>query len=198
MKNLPALSASFAVVSVAIIGLTRVLDAASPPLIAATVIAGTTAIVLLVRFIPAFQDAFDSADIETVILSHAIRAPLGVSFIVFGSFEMLPHAFASRAGYGDLIIAILGLVAVTIAPLVSRSRSRKLYIGWNCLGLVDLLNALSTGVYFALDTQGSMDWITRLPLLVVPTLALPYLFATHFLMLQRLLFAEQTKVVVDE
>lgn len=197
MKHLPALSTSFALVAVAIIGLTRGFESVPPPVIAATVAAGTIGILLLVQFVQSFRKAFDSTSIETVILSHAMRAPLGVSFIIFSSFDMLPTAFASRAGYGDLAIAILGLIAVAVAPSMSRVSSRRLYIGWNCLGLVDLFNAVGTGVYFALKTEGSMDWITRLPLLVVPTLALPYLFATHFLMLHRLVFAGQQKPLAD-
>lgn len=103
------------------------------------------------------------------------------------SEDLLPDLFANRAGYGDMLTAMTGVLLVAASTVFTNQRVKTLaYITWNFIGLADLLLAVGTGIYLALQISDSMIWITRLPLLLVPTFILPILFATHIIMLQRL------------
>lgn len=173
---------------VALIGMTRVYDSAPPQAIGLTIVAGTTLILLLHRFSTTFRAQMDKVSTEQLVCWHAIRAPIGAGFLVMASEGLLPDLFAERAGYGDLIAAISGMLVVCI---VSLNQSRRLHFGllmtWSIVGLIDLLVAVGTGIYMAFTVTNSMIWIARLPLLLVPTFILPVLFSSHFIIFGRLL-----------
>ena len=153
-----------------------------------TVIGGTSVILLLHRFLPPFRESLDALSLEQLICIHSIRAPIGAAFLVMSQEGLFPPLFANRAGYGDLFIALTGLSVIAFATNLKTTRLRRgLYFIWNIIGLFDLLIALGTGIYLATNESDSMVWISRLPLLVVPTFILPVLFSTHFLMLGRIL-----------
>lgn len=184
----PSFLAATALCFVAVLGLTRVYEQLPPQAVGMTVIGGTFAILLLHRFLPPFRESIDSLSLEQLICIHAIRAPIGAAFLVMSQEGLFPPLFANRAGYGDLFTAIAGVAVVGFAANRNNTRIRKTsYFLWNLIGLVDLLVALGTGIYLANQQSDSMAWISRLPLLVVPTFILPVLFSTHFLMLRRIL-----------
>lgn len=173
---------------VAVVGLTRFYEAAPPQAIGLTVAGGTLVILALSRFSNKFRQELSSVSTERLICWHAIRAPIGAGFLAMASEDLLPDLFANRAGYGDMLTAMTGVLLVAASTLFANQRAKNLlYITWNFIGLADLLLAVGTGIYLALQISDSMIWITRLPLLLVPTFILPILFATHIIMLQRLL-----------
>lgn len=109
-------------------------------------------------------------------LPHAFRH-MGMVFLVPGViYEPLPADFAIPAAYGDLTAALLAFVAMC-----------ALRSGWgfaipavwlfNVVGTVDLLNALSH-----LDVVPNLGaaWF-------IPTLFVPLLLVTHFMIFVRLL-----------
>lgn len=184
----PAFLAAISLCLIAILGLTRVYEQLPPQAVGMTVIGGTSIILLLHRFLPTFRKSLDALSLEHLICIHSIRAPIGAAFLIMSQEGLFPPLFANRAGYGDLFTALSGLTVVGFATILKKTRSRRaLYLIWNIIGLVDLLIALGTGIYLATNQSDSMVWISRLPLLVVPTFILPVLFATHFLMLGRIL-----------
>lgn len=172
---------------VAVVGLSRVYDSAPPQAVGATIVSGTVLFLLLSRFYAAFGAWLDGVSIETMICWHAIRAPIGAAFLVMASQEMLPALFATRAGYGDLFAAALGIAALTFVRFANSRRAKKLtFAVWNLFGLADLMLAVGTGIYLGFTVTDSMTQIARLPLLIVPTFVLPLLFGTHFIMLKRI------------
>src|SRR6266566_2448019 len=58
--------------------------------------------------------------------------------------HLLPAAFALPAGYGDMTV---GLLALGMVYLLAKRKpyARAFLIGWNVLGLLDFVVALTTG-----------------------------------------------------
>jgi len=111
---------------------------------------------------------------------HSVRF-VGLVFLVPGVVSPdLPAAFARPAAYGDLITAVLALLA--LAGLQSRL---GIVLVWVCnlWGSADLLNAFyqgdRTGLGHAPGLMGAAYFI--------PTLLVPLLLTTHWLMFRLLL-----------
>ncbi len=98
-------------------------------------------------------------------------------FLVPGMNDQpLPAEFAGLAAYGDLASGILALVAI----IALRSRwSAALPLVWifNVVGTVDLANALR---HLDAVPRFGASWF-------IPTMLVPLLLVTHFLIFKRLL-----------
>jgi hypothetical protein len=83
----------------------------------------------------------------------------------------VPAAFAVPAAYGDLLAALLALLALVA---LRHDWPGAIALTWlfNVIGLVDLLYAVSQGV--RLDVQLGAAYY-------IPILAVPVLFITHFM-----------------
>lgn len=125
------------------------------------------------------------------IIGLQIYRALGVVFLVEWMLGALPGAFALPAGIGDIAI---GVTAPWVAARVRAGapRAHEAAILWNVLGIADLVVAVGTGV---LTTPGplhllSLDApnvaITMLPLVLVPTIAVPFSILAHLVGLHRL------------
>ena len=76
-----------------------------------------------------------------ILLLHAMRH-LGLMFLASGAvFSGLPERFAKPAAYGDLLAAILALVALC-AVVRRSSRARPLVGLFNVVGTIDLITAI--------------------------------------------------------
>jgi hypothetical protein len=118
--------------------------------------------------------------LRPLLLLHSFRF-VGLAFLIPGVVSPnLPNAFARPAAYGDLITAVLALLA--LATLQSRL---GIALAWVCniWGSVDLLHAFyqgnRTGVGLAPGLQGAAYFI--------PTVLVPLLLTTHVLMFWLLL-----------
>ncbi len=116
------------------------------------------------------------AAVTPLLFLHAFRH-LGMVFLVptvVGT--TLPAAFAIPAAYGDLLAALLALVA--IIGLRGRWRLARLLVWlFSIVGTVDLLNALYQGTRLGVQLGAAY---------YIPTFAVPALLITHamiFLML---------------
>lgn len=91
---------------------------------------------------------------------------------------MLPEAFAHSAGYGDIAI---GLTAPLVALWLATPRHLLSFIGWQLLGIADLVTAVALGVTAPLLVPAgpTMLAMTVLPLSLVPTFAVPLLLILH-------------------
>lgn len=117
---------------------------------------------------------------------------LGVVFLVEWMLGVLPGTFALPAGIGDIAI---GLAAPFVAARLERRspNARELAILWNVLGIADLVVALATGVLttpgplhlLALDSPSRA--LTMLPLVLVPTIGVPFSILLHLIGLHRLI-----------
>jgi hypothetical protein len=119
-----------------------------------------------------------------LMVPHAFRF-IGLSFLVPGVVSpSLPSAFAAPAAYGDLIAAVLAVVA-TVA--VTSGASWALVLVWlfNVWGAADLLYAFYEGNLVLVD-PGALG-----AAFFIPTLVMPPLLITHGLIFWLLLRSRQ-------
>ncbi len=129
---------------------------------------------------PALRTRSRADALRPILLLHSFRF-VGLAFLVPGVVSpSLPAAFARPAAYGDLITAILALLALACLP-----RRSGIVLVWifNSVGSADLLYAFfradRAGVGTAPGLQGAAYFIT--------TVLVPLLLITHGLVF-RLLF----------
>lgn len=164
----------------------KVYEKIPPQFIGATVMLGTILFITSYLRLSDFRTFFNGLSLSELILCHCIRVPIGGAFLFFASEGMLPELFARNAGYGDILTGCLGFSLVILVQYFKRIK--KLAFGvWSLVGVIDLFTAVGTGLYMATTAPASMDWITRLPLILVPVIILPFLFGTHFLIIYRLI-----------
>ncbi len=114
-----------------------------------------------------------------LILPHAIRY-IGLSFLVQGTTAVaMDPRFANTAAYGDLLAAVLALVAVM--ALASNWRSAKA-LAWifNIVGSADFLGVLAIAT--CVNKPGDWGATIYLPMAIVP-----FLMVTHILVFKFLL-----------
>ena len=115
-----------------------------------------------------------------LVVPHAFRF-VGLSFLVPGVVSpSLSPAFAVPAAYGDLVAAILAVVA-TLSLSARVPWAIALVWGFNVWGTVDLLNAIFQGQIGAVG-PGSFG-----AAFFIPTLVVPALLVTHALIFWLLL-----------
>lgn len=109
-------------------------------------------------------------------LPHAFRY-MGLVFLVPGVVARpLPDSFAVPAAYGDLATGVLALLAL-VALRAGWSRALALVWFFNIVGTADLLNALR---HLEVVPDFGAAWF-------IPTLYVPLLLVTHFMVFARLL-----------
>jgi hypothetical protein len=135
---------------------------------------------------PALSERPSPENLKPILLLHAFRF-LGLAFVVPGVVSSaLPATFAQPVAYGDLISAVLALLA--LASLRSSSRTVVTWV-FNIFGTADLLFAFYEGARISLPTTqgllgaGYFIFAAYVPLLLI----------THGLAFRILL---RTKVVV--
>jgi hypothetical protein len=119
----------------------------------------------------------DRLDPKTVLLPilllHALRH-LGLMFLAPGGvFPGIPSQFAYPAAAGDLVTAVLALIA--ILAVATNSRYAKLLVWiFNIVGTLDLMDAIVLAtIYNAAPFMGPAYWI--------PAFWVPALLVTHFI-----------------
>ena len=134
---------------------------------------------------PALQDRRSPENLKPILLLHGFRF-LGLAFVVPGVVSPeLPAAFAQPVAYGDLIAAILALLA--LATLRTRAGTVAIWV-FNTFGTADLLFGFYQGSRIALPmNQGLLG-----AAYFILTAFVPLLFVTHGMVFRILL---QTKVV---
>jgi hypothetical protein len=107
-----------------------------------------------------------------ILLLHALRH-LGLMFLAPGAvLPGLPWQFALPAALGDLLAALLALLALT--AVVAKSRLARPMVGlFNVVGSLDLLSAITLATVFeAAPFMGPAYWI--------PAFWVPALIVTHY------------------
>ena len=124
---------------------------------------------------PWFESMAPSKALFWLALPHAFRH-VGMVFLVPGVVaQRLPDGFATPAAYGDLATGVLALLAI-IALQTGWSRAVALVWLFNIVGTLDLLNALR---HVDVAPSFGAAWY-------IPTMLVPLLLVTHFMMLSRL------------
>src|ERR1700719_791100 len=116
--------------------------------------------------------------LRPLLILHSFRF-IGLAFLVPGVVSPdLPSAFAHSAAYGDIISAILALLA-----LISLPSAAGVVIAWifNLWGLADILNAFYQANHAGL-LAGQLGAGYFLPTLVVPLLLITHGLAFRILL----------------
>jgi len=126
--------------------------------------------------------------LRPLLILHSFRF-LGLAFLVPGVVSPdLPSAFAHSAAYGDIIAAMLALLA-----LISLPGSSSVVIAWifNLWGTADLFNAFYQANHAGL-TAGQLG-----ATYFIPTFIVPLLLITHGLAF-RILLQHQNESAVQQ
>ena len=113
---------------------------------------------------------------------------VGAVFVVAMALGTLPAVFALPAGLGDIAVGIAALVIARRLARGDRTGARW----FNLLGLLDLVVAVSLGFLAGLgptrilDVTPSTAEIGLLPLVLIPTTAVPLAMALHLASLRQL------------
>jgi hypothetical protein len=155
--------------------------------------AGFFGTLLLLRRIPAVARALSAPGTEHRLeLPHAFRAAEGTAFVAIMALGHLPALFALPAGLGDITA---GLAAPLVARRLARGGGRRAALWFNAFGMTDLVVALTLGAltgFQLLNVTPSGAPLSQLPLALVPTAAVPLLFALHITSVSALVKAPRT------
>jgi hypothetical protein len=128
-------------------------------------------------------------DTRSVLVIHLTRF-VGAYFLLLNRRGELPYAFAVPGGWGDILVASLALLILLRVP--EPAHRPHVLMGWNLLGLVDLLLVVGTAARLAMADPGSMQALLRLPLSLLPTFLVPILIASHVLLFWRMRWGART------
>jgi hypothetical protein len=145
---------------------------------------GVLAAALLAARLPVVARALAGPGAAALLVApQALRVVGGVFLLVMAAGQ-LPAVFAVPAGLGDVAV---GVAAVVVARRLRAGTAGRGAVWFNRLGILDLVVALTVGtVAGLLGVQPSMAPVGLLPLVLIPTAAVPLAFALHVLALRRL------------
>ena len=151
--------------------------------------AGALLGLLLATRIPVVARVLEAPDTAArLTLPHSLRV-VGVTFLLVMALGHLPAVFALPAGLGDIAA---GLAAPLVARRLARDTGRGRAVWFHLFGILDLVVALSIGFlaglgpWRPLDVTPSTEALSLLPLVLVPTTAVPLAIALHLVALGRL------------
>jgi hypothetical protein len=123
--------------------------------------------------VPRLRELTPSSVLVPILLLHGLRH-LGLMFLAPGAtYAGLPREFALPAAYGDLLAAVLALIALQ-AVVTDARRARPLLWTFNLVGSMDLAIAIALAtIYDAAPEMGAAYWI--------PAFWVPALLVTHYL-----------------
>jgi hypothetical protein len=128
---------------------------------------------------PALRQLPRARALRPLLLLHGFRF-IGLAFLVPGVVSPnLPDEFARPVAYGDLLAAVLALVA--LAGLPSRLGIGLVWV-FNLWGTADLLFAFYQGLFGAQINPGQLG-----AAFFIPTAVVPLLLITHGLVFRLLL-----------
>jgi hypothetical protein len=131
---------------------------------------------------PALRERARADALRPLLLLHSFRF-VGLAFVVPGvASPDLPDGFARPAAYGDLVAAVLALLA--LAALRSRLGIGMVWL-FNLWGTADLLHAYYQGRLGVGVEPGQLG-----AAYFIPTVVVPLLLITHVLVFRLLLRAE--------
>jgi hypothetical protein len=155
--------------------------------VAATVWTLTALVLLACWKVRTIKACVLSIDLRCLVLLHLTRLFAGAYFLVLCQRSQLPCAFATPAGWGDIVI---GVLAVAVASAMRPTQFAKTFLlSWNTIGLIDIVFVISSALRFGLKDWQSMHALRELPLSLLPTLLVPLIISSHVLIFVRLIRA---------
>jgi len=178
---IPLLAWSVVIWQLALHGLIRAAPGAPPALPVAIFAPLVIGLPLIMRS-QRIAAALDALPASWLVGLQVYRV-FGGAFLVQLALGRLPAVFALPAGIGDVLV---GLLAVPAALFLSRNpqRGRAAAVGWNALGILDLVVAItlgfltSTGRLQALGVAPAPGGLGY-PLVMIPAFAVPLSLILH-------------------
>lgn len=128
---------------------------------------------------PLLRSAPREAALTPLLLLHSFRY-IGLAFLIPGvTARPLAPAFATPAAWGDLLAALLALLAILALRLRWAGAIALVWI-FNLEGTLDLLNAVFQGVRHTADGDMGSTYF-------IPAILVPALLVTHFMIFLLLL-----------
>ncbi|HVR10769.1 MAG TPA: hypothetical protein VMW75_22180 [Thermoanaerobaculia bacterium] len=154
------------------------------PLVGATLWLLVAGVLIAWRRSPALGGWLRDVDPRVLILLHVTRF-VGIEFLALFQRGMLPFAFATPGGYGDILAALGALLAAAICVPVRSAWRRLALLGWNSYGLLELLLVVGTAMHFFLTRPADVAPLRQLPLCLLPTFLVPILIVSHLVLFAR-------------
>src|SRR6266513_5758566 len=152
------------------VGLANWFQNASALAVAATVWTLTALVLLACWKVRTIRACVLNIDLRWLVLLHLTRLFAGAYFLVLCQRSQLPCAFASSAGWGDIVVAVLALVVVAA---IHAEFAKALLLIWNTIGLIDIIFVVFSALWFGLNDWQSMHALRELPLSLLPTFLVP-------------------------
>jgi hypothetical protein len=140
--------------------------------------------IAIYRSVEGFRELVSSIPLHLLVGVQLYRV-VGALFLLSWAQGELPAEFALPAGIGDVAI---GLAAPVVGYAVYKRRDNAIPLAtvWNVAGMLDLVIALACGlltspsVFQQLALDAPNFAITRFPLVLIPTFAVPVSILLHF------------------
>jgi hypothetical protein len=168
------------------VGLAGWFQNASALMVAATVWTLTALVLLACWKVRTIRVCVLNIDLRWLVVLHLTRLFAGAYFLVLCQRRVLPCAFATPAGWGDIVI---GVLAVALVSSTHTQFAKTVLLSWNTLGLIDIVFVVSSVLRFGLKDWQSMHALRELPLSLLPTFLVPLIIASHVLIFVRLIRA---------
>jgi hypothetical protein len=154
---------------------------------------GVLVVLLAATRIPPVARALSAPDmVSRLMLPHTFRVAAGLAFLITMALGHLPALLAVPAGLGDIAV---GIAAPGIARRLAHGAGHRSALWFTALGITDLVVALALGgltAFHLIHVTPVNSAITELPLVLIPTAAVPLLLALHIVSTRQLLGAPRT------
>lgn len=157
---------------------------AAPPWVIPLYVAGVNvALAAAYRAREDVRAAVEGLSWRTLVAPHALRAPIGVGFLVMMTQGVMPPSLAWHAGLGDIVAGVWAAALV----LRAKAPSPRALRAWNLFGLVDIVTVV-LGFQRVLLIEHHPQLAERFPSLPFPLLpffVVPWVIATHLAIVAR-------------
>lgn len=138
------------------------------------------------RMVPRFRAWASKLDLRAILTLHALRAPIGVGFLVLEARGELTGAFARVAGYGDIVVGLLAVALLASFGRTDAIKPTRALLCWNALGLLDIAIVVfqAQRLLLFVDPQGMMA-LAKFPGSMLPSFVVPLVVSTHLLVFLR-------------
>jgi hypothetical protein len=164
---------------------------------------GMLAGILPLLLSPTFRQIVRAIPQTWLVGVHAVRLA-GFLFLALADMRLLPAEFALPAGYGDMAVGLLALWLVYLL-VKQKPYARSLVIGWNVLGLLDFIVAITTGIseigpYSAQLAASGVSLFYLSFVFIIPSFGIPLYALLHIYSLYQMLSRRvvETKQGVQE
>jgi hypothetical protein len=172
-----------------VIGLSGAFESASAQVVALTVWNVTAVILLGCWKVPPLHRWAMNVRVSWLIALHLTRF-VGIYFLILCQRGELSCVFAKPAGIGDIMTAA-GVIALLVSNVpgkltASPTGIRRVVMGWNIFGLIDILFVVVSALRIGLNDWQGMAPLRTLPLSLLPTFLVPLIIASHSLIFVKL------------